>query len=502
VVSISDRENKIGRVVATEISPSFEAVAVRLDPGKSVRPGQLLFTYLKGDLDSPNKMAILRVSSAKEHNPYEDPLSSHVRDRFQLESTRDKEDLLKKFTVALTVPIEIVGINPDGSVYFEDPAYVIPAGSEVYDTADSDLVAKVLGFVPPESPDGIEIGTTVGSEAVKVVLSANAVMPRHVLIVGSTGTGKSWCLGKITEELHRIGVPHVNVDVHGEMISATEELGGTTVVPGWDPLFPSENRLTVKLSSLDEPEILEMIPLTHDLHLDIVTKALINLKQSGKEFTVDSLLREALAVADSYGAKRNTLDIIEARINQLKNVPILGPGFDWKRFLGKEGAIVNVDCRGLQRSQLRIVVGAIARELYKLRSRNEIKPLVLSIDEAHLFLPSSGGSASSAVLGEIVRMGRHVGLGVILVTQSPADLDRHAAKITNTRLIFAIEHSELGSIQGLLADTPEDLVRNIPRLRVGTCLLVGSRETVKHATVVKVGERRTTHGGVTPKMKG
>jgi DNA helicase HerA-like ATPase len=94
----------------------------------------------------------------------------------------------------------------------------------------------------------------------------------------------------------------------------------------------------------------------------------------------------------------------------------------------------------------------------------------------------------------------HYGVGIIVSSQSPGDIDRRITKITNTRFIFAIEPSELNSVGGLLGDTPIDLMNNIPRLRVGTCLLAGSRETVKHSMVIQIEKRTTKDSGTTPAM--
>jgi DNA helicase HerA-like ATPase len=50
----------------------------------------------------------------------------------------------------------------------------------------------------------------------------------------------------------------------------------------------------------------------------------------------------------------------------------------------------------------------------------------------------------------------------------------------------------------VFSDASEDLVRSLPKLPQGTCIITGAFETVKHATVVKIRERKTTHGGKTP----
>ncbi len=479
---------KIGRVVSTPESSSFSRVDVRLDSGKTVLPGQLLYATV--DHRGETKIAILRVSQAREHNEYENPLSSHVRDVFNLESSRGREDLLRKYTLVQTQPIDVV-IGEEKGFRTEDPSFIVPAGSEVYEVV-AGITGLVLGFDDPDDPNALVIGRTVGGDGVTVALDANKVLPRHTLIVGSTGTGKSWLLGVLAEEIKEIGIRFVNVDVHGELRAATKELGGVTLIPG--------KTLTVRLSSLQEPELMNMLPLVNELHIDIVARAFLNLKAEGKDFDVDDLKAEAMSVAENYGVKQNTLDIIDARIDTLKGVKILGKGLPWAGSLKPKGMLINIDCRGLGHTELKIVVAAVARELMSLRQKEEVPPLVLSMDEAHLFLPPEASSPSSQVLAEIIRFGRHYGMGIIISTQSPGDVDRQIARITNTRYIFAIEPSELNAIAGLLADCPPELVQGLPRLPVGTCLLVGSRETVKHSLLIRVRGRKTTHGGETPEM--
>lgn len=483
-------DEKIGRVVATEKSPSFVDVDVRLDPGKMVRPGQLMFVDI-GKEEPRHRFAILRVSNAIETNPYENPLSSQVRDAFNIESSRSREDLLRKYTVASSEVIEIISLDSGGKFTFEEPSFIIPAGAEVFETLP-EMTSVVLGFPDKDLPTTIVIGTVIGNENITVALDANKALSRHILIVGSTGTGKSYLLGLIAEELKRLGIRHVNIDVHGELCDATQQLSGKTFVPG--------RNLTVRLSSLEEPEVLGMIPIQNQLHIDIVSRAFLNLKKRGTPFDAADLEREATNTAVQFGSGKSTLGIVSARVQTLGNISFLGSGFDWVKALKGKGTLINIDCRNLGHWELKTVVGAIARELMFLRKRGLIEPLVLSMDEAHLFLPSGSSVPSSQVLAELIRMGRHHGVGIIVSSQSPGDIDRRITKITNTRFVFAIEPTELASVSGLLGDTPRDLMDNLPRLRVGTCLMAGSRETVKHSLVVQVGRRETKDGGTTPPM--
>jgi DNA helicase HerA-like ATPase len=119
-----------------------------------------------------------------------------------------------------------------------------------------------------------------------------------------------------------------------------------------------------------------------------------------------------------------------------------------------------------------------------------------------MFIPQGEESPSSQVLREVIRWGRHYGVCLILITPSPTDIDRKTIRITNTRFIFAIEPDQLEALRGVFADAPEEIIHRLPKLEQGTCLLTGSRETVRHALLVKIKARKTTHGGTTPDIVG
>ena len=86
------------------------------------------------------------------------------------------------------------------------------------------------------------------------------------------------------------------------------------------------------------------------------------------------------------------------------------------------------------------------------------------------------------------------------MTQSPVDIDKSAIRQCNTRMIFAIETDQLEAIRGVKADATEELLRALPKMPQGTCLLSGTYESVKHAIPVKIRLRNTenSEGGFTP----
>ena len=127
---------------------------------------------------------------------------------------------------------------------------------------------------------------------------------------------------------------------------------------------------------------------------------------------------------------------------------------------------------------------------------------MLSIDEFHLVAPNDDKLVSTQVLREIARIGRHYRLGLVLTTQSPADVDRAVLKRLLTRFVHTIEPDQLDSLRGIFADAPPEMIHSLPKLPRGTCVLTGVAETVRHATVVDIRARVTNHGGATPDVFG
>jgi DNA helicase HerA-like ATPase len=124
--------------------------------------------------------------------------------------------------------------------------------------------------------------------------------------------------------------------------------------------------------------------------------------------------------------------------------------------------------------------------------------VVFSIDEFHLVAPNDDQSVTTQVLREIARIGRHYKLGLILTTQSPQDVDRSILKRLLTRLLHAIEPDQLDALRGVFSDASDTLIKSLPKLPQGTCIVTGAFETIRHASVVNIRQRQTTHGGKTP----
>jgi DNA helicase HerA-like ATPase len=486
----------LGRMISDEASPSFVAARFRLDPGKHVRPGQFVAIEAVAD-DRRDVLILARVEDVHEVNPHEDALSSTLRDVLPFGTTYAQEGSSTViYRIAKAEPLEEAVLDSTGTVV--DIRAVItlaPAGGRVY-VAGPDLIIAALGL-EADPDDGLHVGHAYGAPDVPIV-PATPVVQRHIFIGGGIGSGKSYTRGVLAEELAAHGIPQVNIDVNGEMIEATNQLGGRNLVPG-------KNGFTLPLSSMTSADVLDAVPsinrgtnmetLLRFTHETLSAKV---MRGQIPHFGVDELVAEIDAAAAVLEiTQRNTVEPTKLRTRSLGRLSFLGAPFDWVEAL-QPGALINIDCRGIPIGQLRLIVASVARDLQDRARQKQIPFTVLSIDEFHLVAPNDDSSVATQVLREIARIGRHYRLGLILTTQSPADVDRSILKRLLTRFLHAIEPDQLDALKGVFSDASPELVRSLPKLPQGVCVLTGAFETVRHATVIEVRERRTAHGGGTP----
>ena len=496
----------LGQMISDERSPTFFDIRFRLDAERVTGPGR--FVAIDGRSEEGVEVLIIaRVEDVHEVNPHEDPLSSTLRKVLPFGTTYAHEGASTViYRLARAEPLEEAVLGQDRGTVSEIRAVTtMPrAGANVYD-AGSELTVAALGL-EPEPDAGLDVGTVYGADEIPVV-PAKGVIQRHIFIGGGIGSGKSYTRGVLAEELHAWGVPQVNIDVNGEMTEATEELGGRNLIPGRDGF-------TLPLSALSSADVIDAVPSINpgtnmETLLRFAHESLLKEVQQGKRphFGVKELVESIDSCAFTLemtvgkgadrGPDRRTVEPTKLRTHSLARLPFLGEPFDWPGALAP-GAIINIDCRGLLLGELRLITASVARDLQSLARQHLIPFTTLSIDEFHLVAPADDSAVTTQVLREIARVGRHYKLGLILTTQSPADVDRSILKRMLTRFLHAIEPDQLNALKGVFSDASEDLIRTLPKLPQGVCVLTGAFETVRHATVLRVRERRTTHGGATP----
>jgi len=397
----------------------------------------------------------------------------------------------------------IIGYR-DGQGLVKLPTIPFRPGAHVY-RAEEPLIAEVLGL-KHRANTGAYIGL-LRNHSLRIELDINQLVQRHVSVLAKTGGGKSYLLGVLIEELLRHKVTCVIIDPHGEYGSlrvpaekgdsfhskfGVESQGFGRQVQEYSPdvsLNPSAKPLTFSLRHIDPRDLLVFMGLTNvKTFLAPLKQVIERVAASTPDYSVHDLVR---AAEGGEGAISETL---HERLEYLEQTKILGPVGTSLNDLVKRGEATLINLRGVAPDVQELVVARIALTLFENRKKDKIPPLFLVIEEAHNFAPQQGSATCSRILKNIASEGRKFGLGLCVVTQRAARIDKSVLSQCNTQLILQVTNpldlkAIAQSIEGLTAGMTE-MIQSLP---VGTALITGGGY---HTPLFcEVRPRATRHGG-------
>lgn len=497
----------IGKLVHWNGSPNFQEVSVLLNPNQEVKPGQFLGVW--HGLRESNRLTVIQVKNCAEVNPNEDPTLSVARERLGLTVGYAAEGVSTRiFRLSQCDTIEEFELKEEKGkwkvIQAHAPEALARAGDAVVILPD-ELGLEVIGSLPDKSL-GLNLGETYGPNATEVNIKPGALQ-LHMGIFGNPGKGKSYFSGIVIEEAHAWGVPTLVLDVNGETVNAAESLGGEVIT------LPNKEKFGLSLNLITPSELVSITPNVQPgtQYADLIETSHDQLRneRKGKNFTFDELKNRIAENGEAGKVSKVSITAAISRIGVLETNPLIGKDFDFIGTLKKKKLVV-LDCRYLSLRQTRLIAAAAARTLQKhgreqarlAEEKNDVEAAkwfsIFFIDEAHAIVPNGEDVVSTQVIYELARMGRHVRTGLILSSQSPADLDSSVLKRLQMRFVFSLEKDQLRSISGVISDLNEDIVNQLPKLPRGVCAVSGSSEIIRHGFLLKVKERSTPVGGSTP----
>jgi uncharacterized protein len=190
-------ENLIGTILSDQETPTFETVRVKLKTGQADSPGTLI--TIPVSVNGSVVSLIGRIKSAYEHNPHESPEDINVRDTLGIERNYPLEE--DSTTIYRLVEADL--IEEIAGEEIRAPQTLSRSGTEVF-VADPTEIVQALGLESDESA-GLFIGKTASGTNTSIILKRETIQ-RHMFICGTTGSGKSYAMGVLAEELvkHRL----------------------------------------------------------------------------------------------------------------------------------------------------------------------------------------------------------------------------------------------------------------------------------------------------------
>jgi len=150
-------------------------------------------------------------------------------------------------------------------------------------------------------------------------------------------------------------------------------------------------------------------------------------------------------------------------------------------WVGGNNPITILDLSGVPASILTNLVGVLVRLLSdallwarSLPEGGRNRPLLFVLEEAHNYLSSGASGPAALAIRRIVKEGRKYGLGAMIVSQRPGEIDPTILSQCGT--IFAMRlanATDRAHVTSTVTDNLEGLLAMLPALRTGEAIVVG-----------------------------
>lgn len=156
-----------------------------------------------------------------------------------------------------------------------------------------------------------------------------------------------------------------------------------------------------------------------------------------------------------------------------------------KDWIGSDKPVTVLDLSGVPPDILQTTIGALLRILYEalfwarnLSQGGRHRPLLIVMEEAHIYLNDELEGMASKVVQRIVKEGRKYGIGAMIVSQRPSEINPTILSQCGT--FFALRLSNVNDrnhITSTLSDNLDGLTSMLPILKTGEAIILG--EAVK-----------------------
>ena len=405
----------------------------------------------------------------------------------------------------LTATVSVLGYR-DYRGLLQVPHTPFNAGKPVF-KAEGNNIKNVLGLAQDEAM-GAYIGMLRGHD-LHVFLNINSLVQKHVSIIAKTGSGKSYMAGVMAEELLKHKIPVVIIDPHGEYSSLIhpnidEEDTKLMTRFGIKPKGYSDKiveysfdtkinigSLPLKLEGLklDASDVINMTGLkTTGMQVGVLYRALAKLRDLRPYYTIRDII-DAIEM-DRNNIKWNLINSLE----HLDSLGIFSDNPTPLSHLVTPGKVSIINLRGVPPNNQELVVAQLAKNLFEARKLDRVPAMMFILEEAHSFCPQQSRAISSTILKTIASEGRKFGLGLCVVSQRPAKIDKNVLSQCNTQIILKVTNpNDLKAIVASVEGLTNNMSDEIQRLPVSVAIVVGGAISIP--ILVEVRPRETKHGG-------
>ncbi len=436
--------------------------------------------------------------------------------------------------------IEKIGTNKN---VFKRTLNIVPSiNADCFLLQGSDL-STFMNIISSNSKNPLKIGKYTISEESAANLDGNKFFQRHAVIVGGTGSGKSWTVATILEKATQLqSINSVVFDLHGEY-KPLVKLKNTTLlkIAGPSDKPTDKNVMFLPYWLLSYEEIESMLLDRSDSNAPNQSRALFDLiikykKEKLEEenqqevlnnFTVESpipynidnvlsaleekdseMVPGARAGSEKQGALNGKLTRFiqrlrskqsDKRLNFIFNSEDELLQYDWfvslvKNLLdfGNDKGLKIIDFSEVPSDILPLITGLIGRLIFSIQQWMEVEkrhPIALFSDEAHLYIPANPkGSIEEKGLQSFERIakeGRKYGISLVVISQRPSDVNKTILSQCGNFVAMRLTNpDDQNVIKRLFPDNLGGFSDMLPILDIGEALIVGDASLLPSRVIV------------------
>lgn len=382
------------------------------------------------------------------------------------------------------------------------------------------------------SANPLTIGKYTMSEDSVANLDGNKFFQRHAVIVGGTGSGKSWTVANILEKAAKLKSVNVVIfDIHGEY-SPLKNLDNAKLlkIAGPGEKADTDSAVFLPYWLLSYEEIAAMLLDRSDTNAPNQSRALFDLIKTEKLKTVqqegdseteanmtvespipykiqdvlaelkrldEEMVPGARAGSEKQGPLNGKLTrfvqrleskIDDKRLNFLFNDNSALLEYNWLPKLiekllgfGNNNGVKIIDLSEVPSDILPLITGLLGRLIFTVQQWTETverHPIAIFCDEAHLYLPVTADDNMDERglknFERIAKEGRKYGVSLVVISQRPADVSKTILSQCGNFIAMRLTNPEdQNVIRRLFPDNLGDFAEMLPILDVGEGLVVG-----------------------------
>ena len=398
---------------------------------------------------------------------------------------------------------KIIGYRDSGVLKNIRTPFPVDATIEI---ADDSFIEKTVGL---NSQDNAFLGLLENHPDLKITMDLKKTITKHIAVLAKSGAGKSYTVGVLLEEIIKKNIPIIILDPHNEYGTlkypntdkkdvkrlekfGLEPEGFLDKIKEYSPdtqINPQAEPISLDISKLKPNDLMEALPQK----LSPAQQALMFniLSNLNNKINFDELIFNISN--EESNAKWSLISLLE----ELKKLKIYTNNPTPLQEIVKYKRASIISLKGVEPYVQETFVTGLLKDLFEARKKEEIPPFFLVLEEAHNFCPESamGKVKSSKIIKTLAGEGRKFGIGLCVISQRPAKVDKNVISQCGTQLLMKITNpndlkSVISSSEGV--DTSSE--QEIQKLNIGTSLLTG---VIDIPLKTNIRPRVSKHGGET-----